>query len=108
MGYNSGTVSNSYSTASVTGVSSVGGLVGDNYEGTMSNSFWDKDTSCTTTGVGAGDSTGVTGKSTEEMQDIATFSAWDIIAVALGATNPAYTWNIVDGETYPFLSWQSI
>jgi len=109
VGYNhDGTVSNSYSTASVTGVSSVGGLVGDNYEGTMSNSCWDKDTSCTTTGVGAGDPTGVTGKSTEEMQDIATFSAWDIIAVALGATNPAYTWNIVDGETYPFLSWQSI
>jgi hypothetical protein len=43
------------------------------------------------------------------MQDIATFSGagWNIIAVALNQTNPTYIWNIVDHETYPFLSWQS-
>jgi hypothetical protein len=23
------------------------------------------------------------------------------------ARNTSYTWNIVDGQTYPFLSWQS-
>jgi hypothetical protein len=38
VGYNSGTVSNSYATGSVTGISSIGGLVGEN-EGTISNSF---------------------------------------------------------------------
>jgi hypothetical protein len=45
------------------------------------------------------------------MQDIATFSGagWDIIAVAdPGTRNPAYTWNIVYGVTYPFLSWQLV
>jgi len=31
-----------------------------------------------------------------------------LIAVAPGETDPAYTWNIVDGETYPFLSWHSV
>jgi hypothetical protein len=95
-------VSNSYSTGSVTGNSSVGGLVGYDYDGTVSNSFWDIQTS------GQSTSAGGTGKNTTEMQDIATFSGagWNIIAVALNETNPAYIWNIVDNVTYPFLSWQ--
>jgi len=102
------TVSNSYSTGSVTGDEHVGGLVGQNYfrtgEGTVSNCFWDIETSGQTT------SDGGTGKTTAEMQDIATFSGagWDIIAVAPGLTNTSYTWNIVDGQTYPFLSWQPV
>jgi hypothetical protein len=97
------TISNSYSTGIVTGTSNVGGLVGDN-GGTVSNSFWDTETS------GQATSDGGTGKNTEEMQDISTFSGatWDIIAVADSETrNSSYMWNIVDDETYPFLSWQS-
>jgi hypothetical protein len=97
---NSGTVSNSYSTGSVTGTSHVGGLVATNY-GTVSDSFWDIETS------GQATSAGGIGKNTEEMQYIATFSAWNIIEVTSGQTNPTYTWNIVNGVTYPFLSWQS-
>jgi hypothetical protein len=103
MGANSGTVSNSYSTGSVTGNDDVGGLVGYS-EGTASDSFWDTETS------GQATSAGGTGKTTAEMQDIITFSgaAWDVIAVANpGMRNPEYTWNIVDDQTYPFLSWQS-
>ena len=67
---------------------------------TVSNSLWDTETSEQAT------SDGGTGKTTVEMQDIATFTAaaWDIIAVAPSQTNPSYTWNIVDGDTYPFLS----
>jgi len=95
-----GTVSNSYSTGSVSGNEDVGGLVGRNYEGTVSNAFWDKETS----GIEVSD--GGTGKTTEEMKSIDPFTAWDIIAVTSGQTNPTYTWNIVDDETYPFLSWQ--
>ena len=52
---------------------------------------------------------GGTGKTTAEMQDIATFSGatWDIVAVDNpGTRNPSYIWNIVDTETYPFLSWE--
>jgi len=103
-GVNFGTVSNSYSNGNVTGDEYVGGLVGMNLVGTVSNSFWDTKTSGQTTSAGG------TGKTTAEMQDIATFlgATWDIFAVAPGATNFAYTWNIVHEQTYPFLSWQSI
>jgi len=101
----SGTVSNSYSIGSVIGNNYVGGLVGDNSGGTVSNSFWDTETS------GQATSDGGTGKNTAQMQNIATFSGatWDIIAVANPTTrNPSYIWNIIDDETYPFLSWQPI
>ena len=104
IGYNNGIVSNSYSAGSVTGESGPGGLVGLN-PGTVSNSFWDTETS------GQATSAGGTGKTTAEMQNITTFSAatWDIVGVANpDVRNPAYIWNIVDGVTYPFLSWQSI
>ena len=97
-----GTVSDSYSTASVTGNYTVGGLVGQNERSTVSNSFWDTETSEQTT------SDGGTGKTTAEMKSMATFSGagWNIIAVANpGTRNPSYIWNIVDGQTYPFLSW---
>ena len=102
MAANSGTVSNSYSTGSVTGGEWVGGLAGYS-EGTASDSFWDTETS------GQATSDGGTGKTTAQMKNITTFSGaeWDIIAVTSGQTNPTYIWNIVDGETYPFLSWES-
>ena len=99
VGKNEGPVSNSYSSGSATGNTHVGGLVGRN-AGTVSNSFWDTQTS------GQDTSDGGSGKTTEEMMDIATFDGvgWDITAVDPGKTNPAYTWNIVDTVTYPFLS----
>ncbi|MFO7773018.1 MAG: GLUG motif-containing protein [Dehalococcoidia bacterium] len=104
VGDNRGTVSNCYSSSSVTGERWVGGLVGSILFGAVSNSFWDVEAS------GMERSAGGVGKTTAEMNDIATFLAagWDIIAVASGETNTAYVWNIVDGQTYPFLSWQPI
>jgi len=104
VGVNFGTVSNSYSSGNVAGDEYVGGLVGVNWEGTVSNSFWDTKTS------GQANSAGGTGKTTAEMQDIATFlgAVWDICTVAPSATNHAYTWNIIHEQTYPFLSWQSV
>ena len=104
VGFNAGegSVSNSYSTGNVAGTSRVGGLVGEN-SGTVTNSFWDTQTSGQAT-LGGG-----TGKSTEQMKSIATFSGagWNIIAVANPSTrNPSHTWNIVNGVTYPFLTWQ--
>jgi len=98
---NPGNVDNSYSTGNVTSDGKFGGLVAKNY-GTVSDSFWDIETSGLTI------SDGGTGKATAKMKSIATFSGarWNIIAVALNQTNPAYIWNIVNGVTYPFLSWQ--
>jgi len=104
-----GSVTHSYSTGRVTGSSQVGGLVGYNTNA-VSNSFWDRVTS------GMEESDGGTGKVTAEMMDIATFTdtdtegldqPWDITTIAPGEINDTYTWNIVDDETYPFLSWQS-
>jgi len=100
-----GTVRKSYSTGSVTGNSNVGGLVGRSFDGTVSDSFWDIETS------GQPTSAGGTGNNTTEMQDISTFSGagWNIRAVnGPGDRNLAGIWNIVDGLTYPFLSWQPV
>ena len=113
VGINSGgTVRYSYSTGMVDGEDYVGGLIGWNAaDGIIANSFWDVEAS------GMEESNGGTGKSTTEMMGIATFAdtetegldeTWDIVAVASDETNPAYIWNIVDGQTYPFLSWQPV
>ena len=104
VGRNEGVVSKCYSTDNVTGDEHVGGLVGQNLHGVVSNSFWDTQTS------GQTNSDGGTGNTTVEMQDIATFTdaGWTITAVGPGETTSAYTWNIVDTVTYPFLSWQSV
>jgi hypothetical protein len=103
VGQNNGTISNSYSTGSVTGSNYTGGLVAYN-EGTVSNTFWDTETS------GQATSAGGTGMTTAEMKSIGTFSSagWNIVAVDnAGTRNIAYTWNIVNEQTYPFLSWES-
>ncbi len=112
VGYNEyGSAHNSYSTGTVSGEGSVGGLVGESYEGSVINSFWDVETS------GMEDSDGGTGKTTAEMTDIATFTdtamegldqPWEIVGVDPGETDDGYTWNIVDEQTYPFLSWQAV
>jgi mucin-19 len=109
VGCNEGIVSNSYSTGRVTGNSFLGGLVGQNYESgaVVNSSFWDTETS----GQAASEDGTGTGKTTAEMRSIATFSSagWNIIAVVNpGVRNPSHIWNIVDGQTYPFLSWQPV
>jgi len=98
-----GTVTKSYSTSVVTGNSQVGGLVG-RHGVHVRGSFWDVQAS------GQATSDGGVGKTTTQMKSGATFSAagWNIVAVTLGERNTAYTWNIVAGQTYPFLSWQSV
>jgi hypothetical protein len=104
-GHNRASVSNCYSTGNVTGYQDVGGMVGRNYQGTVSNSFWDTETS------GQATSAGGTGKTTAEMQTIAPFSgaAWNIVTVAdPGMRNTSYVWNIVQNVTYPFLAWQMV
>jgi len=106
VGYNRATVNSCYSSGSVAGNSSVGGLVGEN-EDIVTNSFWDSEAS------GMETSDGGVGKTTTEIMDSATFTdtstegldnPWDITTVAHDEINDAYAWNIVDGESYPFLT----
>jgi hypothetical protein len=111
VGGNFGTIIDSYSTAgrSLTGFNTPEGTIRNSYStcslleynrGTITNSFWDTQTG------GLNTSAGGTGKTTAEMKSVATFTGWNITAVAPGERNPSYIWNIVDGQTYPFLSWQ--
>lgn len=111
VGYNDeGVVSKCYSAGSVAGDWHAGGLVGVNLGGSVSNSFWDQEAS------GMNESDGGVGRTTGEMMGITTFLdtttgcldlPWDIAAVPPGENDDNYTWNIVDGQTYPFLSWSS-
>ena len=86
------TVINSYSTGSVTGLGSLAGFinraVGSSGGNTVTNSYWDTQTSGQSTSVGGG-----TGKTTVQMQQQATFTGWDF----------SNTWRIVEGTSYPLL-----
>lgn len=118
VGYNDrGRIINCYSTGSVhyegaTDPTDKGfaGRVWTDGDYEMSGNFWDTQTSGQSSTEGD-----ATGKTTEEMQDITTFTdteteglddPWDITGVKPGTTNESYVWNIVNGESYPFLSWE--
>jgi hypothetical protein len=92
IGYLSGTISNCYSTGFVSSFLA-GGLVGRNLSGTVTASFWDKETS------GQETSAGGTGMLTADMQNVNTFlnAGWDF-------TTPV--WEICNGTNYPKLAWQ--
>ncbi len=85
-GYRS-TVRECYSAGSVSGGDYVGGLVGDNDNGTVSSSYWDVEAS------GQSSSDGGVGKTTAEMKQEATYEGWDF----------ANVWDIVEGQSYPYL-----
>jgi filamentous hemagglutinin family protein len=119
VGYNAGTISDTYSAGSVTGATNAGGLVGYNWYadvrqvlpdgrflydysitnlGTISNSFWDTQTSDQATSAGG------IGLSTAQMQQQANFMS---STAANGNVNPAWdfssTWVMYSGHTYPLL-----
>ena len=98
-GYCQGSMINCYSAGSVTGDTNVGGFIGDD-DFPLTNStasYWDTQTS------GQATSDGGTGKTTAEMKDIGTFSAWDIEPQA---THTTEIWHILDGGAYPRLFYQ--
>ncbi|MBX3043014.1 MAG: hypothetical protein KIT33_02085 [Candidatus Kapabacteria bacterium] len=76
LNYNSSEINNSYSTSSVAGTSNIGGLVGENNLSTVNNSFWNIDIYATDNGIG-------TGKTTEEMKTLGTFTdvMWDFVHI---------------------------
>ena len=114
---NGGTITMSYSIGAVTGNEYVGGLVGytlvvwwGNY-GSISTSFWDIHTSgqthmCGSQAEGASGCDDSFGLTTAEMRTAATFleAGWDFVDET--ANGPNDIWKIVEGQTYPLLSWQ--
>ncbi|NTU58185.1 MAG: hypothetical protein HGB00_04605, partial [Chlorobiaceae bacterium] len=89
VGWNAGGITNCYSTGSLKGNYYFGGLVGYNDFGTVTNSYWDKETS------GQSSSSGGTGLTTAEMMTKAKFTDWDFTSNG--------TWFMIEGETRPFL-----
>ena len=114
VGVNGGPITNSYATGSVTGTNNnVGGLVGGNYGGAITNSFYDSDNNPTLTGTGnTADVAGtVWGMSTAAMQNSANFTS---ATMANGDVNPGWdfpgagngsgtTWFMYNGYTMPLL-----
>ncbi len=134
VGGNSGTVSNCYSTSSSDGSDDVGGLVGENYFGTVSycystgivsengvygglvginsgsvsNSFWDIDSSgILDPEAGVSDTDGMIGKTTAELQTESTFTeaGWDFVVETVNGSEDLWRMPyLMPG--YPILSWQ--
>jgi len=102
---------NCYSSGNVTANGTAGGLVAENVSSNVTNSFWDIGTSDQTISAGG------TGKTTEEMKNITTFTnlstvglveAWDFISNPENDTGTEDLWGISlsVNSGYPFLSWQ--
>lgn len=101
LGWKMGDVSNSYASGKVSGAVPIGGLIGTDLGGTVSNSFWDITTS--TQGLSAGGA-GVKGMPTFDMMQQKNFTtataantpltpAWDFSSI----------WTMTSGQTYPML-----
>jgi hypothetical protein len=90
---NQTSVTHCYATGQVTGNSSTGGLVGNNSGASVSDCFWDQDTS------GQSVSAGGTGLTTAQMQDPTTYlnAGWDMEEI----------WMSEAGD-YPTLQWASV
>ena len=86
-----GTVTDAYATGAVSGSSNVGGLVGLNNGGSITDGYYDAGTTGQPLGLQTDGSTGMT---TTALQ------------AGLPSGFSSVTWSIVAGETYPYLSWQ--
>lgn len=96
-----GSISNCYSTGRVTGNYSLGGLMGYNYDpASISNCFWDKQTSGRTSSHNGG-----TGKTTTQMKTISTYTnaGWDFVNETANGTEDIW---VLTGSDYPHLFWE--
>ncbi len=92
--YTSGTFTKNYSGGTVTGNTYIGGFVGRVQSYTaVSNNYWDLEKSGLVKAAGNGDETGLTGLSSNEMHNKASFSGFDFENI----------WDISEGFSYPFL-----
>ncbi|MCF8334802.1 MAG: T9SS type A sorting domain-containing protein [Bacteroidales bacterium] len=99
VGAHSGTISQCYATGLVSGDNYIGGLVGNNSFGEVNNSFWDTETS------GQSSSDGGTGKSTVEMQTRSTFTdaGWDFAGETANGTEEIWSISSSYNTGYPNL-----
>jgi len=102
IGYNTGTVMQTYATGAVTGNGSVGGLVGYNYRGSVTSSYWDTETTGMSAGLGgsSGGTFNASGLNTAEFGNMANFVGWNFGTTAGGAScsRGGACWVIVDSD----------
>jgi hypothetical protein len=98
IGYNGNELLRCYSVSDVSGSYEVGAIIGNN-DGTPAGCFYDSDISVLP-GVGSGDTSGVIGETTENMQAETTFTdeGWDFATV----------WDICEGTNYPKFLWHEL
>ena len=104
-----GSITNAYATGAVSGVSNAGGLVGTQLGGgSITNSFWDVDTTGQTNAAGAtstGTQTNVVGLTNAQAFSASSYTGWSI-GTTTGYSVPAGDWLMIDGETRPFLAFE--
>lgn len=101
VGLSEGSVVNSYSSAKINNSGFNGGLIGWQYTGTQSGSYWNRDVSgievmCGTNGANCLNESGLTD---EEMKKTDRFVGWDFEGVWAIDSNK--------NEGYPYLRWQT-
>jgi len=92
VGLNNGSVGTGWSSGAVSGAADVGGLVGLNNQ-TISASYYDQTTSAQANGVGGGSVTGVTGLTTAQAFTQGSYAGWDFTNI----------WWMDGSATRPFL-----
>ena len=94
----SASITNAYANGAVTATLVGGGLFGSAVSGSLSNVFWDTQTTGQSLSAGSSAAAGLT---TSEMQTIGSFSAWGTAISAVGGEDK--TWRIYEGQTAPLL-----
>jgi hypothetical protein len=89
-GNNQSAITRCYSAGPVSGPNLAGGLVGENSSGSVETSYWDAQTSGQSYSAGSDASFG---KTTAQMRQQATFEGWDFVNV----------WGISENQAYPSL-----
>ncbi len=96
----SGSITNSYSTGTVSG-GQKGGLLGSS-GGSVTSSYWDTQTS------GIATSYGGTGKTTAQMKTQSTYTGWDFTIETTNGTNDYWNLSPDENNGYPDLVWRYV
>lgn len=100
-------IDRTYATGLVTGISDVGGLIGENNvvsgSSTVSNSYWNTQTTGQAAAIGTnnGTTSNLTGLTTTQMHQLASFGNFGTHIDAQGGTGTV--WRIYEGQTAPLL-----
>jgi len=115
----SSTIQNCYSNGSIGSGSYIGGFLGLSSSSTFIDCFWDTETSGQSNGIPGGSQSGVTGKTSTEMQNISTYTditttgldtPWDFFANPYddAANDDFWGINYEENNGYPFLMMQGL